>query len=41
MTHDKDYPDQDFTELRYSDALTSIIQRGQSYLDSYIDFTST
>ena len=36
-----DYPDQDFTKLKYSDALTPIIQRDQSNLDPHIDFTST
>ena len=36
-----DYPDQDFTKLKYSDALTLIIQRDQSRLDPHTDFVST
>ena len=36
-----DYPDQDFTQLKYSDALAPIIQRGQFHLDPHIDFVST
>ena len=36
-----DYPDQDFTELKYSDALTPIIWRNQSHFDPHTDFVST
>ena len=36
----KDYPDQDFIKLKYSDALTPIIRRGQSHLNSHTDFIS-
>ena len=38
MIDHMDYPNQDFTWLRYSDVLTFIIQRGQSHLDSHTDF---
>ena len=36
-----DYLDQDFTKLKYSDALTLIIRRDQSHLDPHTDFVST
>ena len=36
-----DYPDQDFTKLKYSNTSTLIIWRGQSHLDPHIDFVST
>ena len=36
-----DYPDQGFTQLKYSDTSTPIIQRDQSYLDPHIDFICT
>ena len=36
-----DYPEQDFTKLKYSDVLTLILQRDQSHLDSYTDVIST
>ena len=36
-----DYPDQDFTRLRYSNALTLIIWKNQSHLDLHTNFTST
>ena len=41
MTPHKDYPDQDFAQLKHSDTLTFIIWRGQSHLNSHTDFTST
>ena len=41
MTPHKDYPSQDFAQLKHSDALTPIIQRDQSRLDSHTDFIST
>ena len=41
MTIHKDYPDQDFTRLRYNDILSLIIRRGQSHLDPHTDFAST
>ena len=36
-----DYPDQDFTKLKYSDTSASIIWRDQFYLDPHTDFTNT
>ena len=36
-----DYLDQDFTKLKYSEALTPIIWRDQFHLDPHTDFTST
>ena len=39
--HHMDYPDQDFTKLKYSEALAPIIWRGQSHFDPYTDFAST
>ena len=39
--HHIDYPGHGFTKLKYNDALTPIIQRGQSHFDLYTDFTST
>ena len=39
--HHMDYPSQDFTKLKYSNALSPIIWRSQSHFDSHIDFAST
>ena len=39
--HHMDYLDQDFTKLKYSDVLSSIIWRGQSHLGPHTDFAST
>ena len=36
-----DYSEQDFTKLKYSDALSFKIQRGQLYFDPHTDFIST
>ena len=41
MTPYKDYPDQGFTQLKHSSALTPIIQKDQSHFDSHTDFAST
>ena len=37
----KDYLGHDFAQLKHSDALTPIIWRDQSHLDSHTDFIST
>ena len=39
--HHINYPSWDFTKLKYNDALTPIIWRGQSHLDPHTDLTST
>ena len=39
--HLMDYPDQSFTELKYTDAYLLLIQRGQFHLDSHTDLIST
>ena len=39
--HHIDYPDQNFTKLKYSDTSAPIIRRGQSHLNLHTDFTST
>ena len=41
VTLHKDYPRQDFTKLKYIEALSLITWSGQSHLDSYADFVST
>ena len=41
MIDNKNYSGQDFTRLRYSDALTLAKWRGQSHLDSHTNFIST
>ena len=40
MTPHKDYPDQDFTKLKYNVALSSESRSSQSHLDSHTNFTS-
>ena len=40
VTPHKDYPDQDFAELKYNVILTPKTKRGQSHLDSHTDLTS-
>ena len=41
MTPHKDYPDQDFAELKYNVALSLENKSSQSHLDSHTDFVNT
>ena len=41
VTDHKNYPDQDFTELKHSEVLSLKIWSDQFHFDSHIDFTST